>query len=75
MIASEEELNDAIINAYMKFAAAIIKSGSFDQRFLESEWCEELKNGVAEYAAHKLKAQDLQGVARARNPSAKEDKN
>ena len=45
------------IDAYMQLAAAIVRSGREcgDRRFLQSEWCRELKEGVVDWANMRLK--------------------
>ena len=45
------------MDCWMALAAALVRSGREcgDRRFLDSEWCKELKEGVAEWAQIRLK--------------------
>lgn len=50
---SNEDIDDMNILPWINLAAAIVKSGSTDKRFQESEWCEYLKESVSDYINRK----------------------
>lgn len=67
-----KEIKRAKIDAYMQLAAAIVKSGREcgDRRFLQSEWCRELKEGVVDWANMRLKNGYSCGLASLSSPSS-----
>ena len=53
----KDKLRDrSYMGAWMRLAAEIVRSGraTNDQRFLNSEWCQELTEGVSEWCRERL---------------------
>lgn len=57
-----DDTDESTIPAYMKLAAAIIKSGQNDDSFKKSEWCEYLTETVYDYSHDKLNKNNAQEV-------------